>query len=352
MSPLRSRVERTLLRCLEWSHAGRHRRVLEEVDRLLPEAEGHPSLAAHLLIWKAQALLAMGCADRALPAAMHAWDLQSSPHACHLMATALSALGEPDRSEELLEMGTHLFPDAVHLPVQLAMLMTDQGRLPEALDLLEDLPAEDELPDDLQVFVLGLKANLLAAMGRWWQADDVVRSAVELHPDSVLLQEAQASIHAAWGRTKAEQRLAKSWREGLEPLTGVAAEVDDAIIRFAAVIEVPELVALAARRLWRAVTAADPVRPQAPEAWAAAALAAISELDGGERPVAALARATGCHAATVRSALRRVRALLDDRDPVMVRRAFAAATNPQLDEDSSAGPGGRCQGRVIPFPTR
>ncbi len=349
---LRSRVERTLVRCLEWSQRGRHRRVLEEVERLLPEAEDHPALAAHLLIWKAQALLAMDCADRALPAAMHAWDLQSTPHACHLMATALAALGEPDRSEELLAMGARLFPDAVHLPVQLAMLMTDQGRLPEALDTLDDLPSVDELPDDLQIFVLGLKANLLAAMGRWWQADDVLRAAIELFPDSAVLQETQASLTEAWGRQRAEQRLLRSWHAGLAPLAGVAAEVDDAIVRLASLIEVQDLVAVAARRLWRAMLEADPVRPQSPDAWAAATLAAIADIDGGGMPVAALARATGCNLATVRSALRRLRAFLDPREPGMVRRAFAATSNPQLDEDRSPDPVNRSQGQVIPFPTR
>jgi hypothetical protein len=43
---------------------------------------------------------------------------------------------------------------------QLAILLSDQGRHPEALDTIDLLPRGAPVPDDLQVFLLGLHANL------------------------------------------------------------------------------------------------------------------------------------------------------------------------------------------------
>ena len=138
----RRRVEQSLERCLEWSRLGRHRKVVAEVERTLPILTDHPQLEATLLIWKAQALLAMGYPDRALPSAKKSWELDPSPHACHLQSNALEAIGDLDSSEELLRMGWQLFPDAVHLPVQLAVVLSDQARHPEALDILDEIVSE------------------------------------------------------------------------------------------------------------------------------------------------------------------------------------------------------------------
>ena len=79
-------------RCVEWSRTGHHRKVVAEVER---EVKGLNTDSPHrpgLLIWKAQALLAMGEAERALPSASESWDLDPSPHACHLAANAMEAL--------------------------------------------------------------------------------------------------------------------------------------------------------------------------------------------------------------------------------------------------------------------
>ena len=64
-----TRIERALRRCLEWSRSGRHLKIITEVDRALPAIGNQPELEAQLLIWKAQALLAMGLAERAFPPA-------------------------------------------------------------------------------------------------------------------------------------------------------------------------------------------------------------------------------------------------------------------------------------------
>ena len=101
----RRRVEKSLESCLEWSRLGRHRKVVAEVERTLSIVSDHPQLEATLLIWKAQALLAMGYPDRALPPASRSWELDPSPHSCHLQSNALEALGDLDDSEELLRMG-------------------------------------------------------------------------------------------------------------------------------------------------------------------------------------------------------------------------------------------------------
>ncbi len=344
------RVERSLERCLEWSTLGRHRRVLAEVERLLPLVHQRESIEAHLLIWKATALLAMSLAERALQAAQRSWELEPSPHSCHLMAAASSALGEDEHAEETLRMGWGVFPDAGHLPVQLAMIFTDQGRVPEALDLLESIPRFD-LPDELEVFLFGLKANLLASVGRPADAEQLLREAVRRHPDAELLRDATQSLHQARQRAAAEDALVTSWRAGLEPLSAGEAEVDLTITRVAAVLEIPELLHLAARRLWRAFAASEAARPQALEPWAIAVILAVVELDGLEPSAAAASRSLNVSPSTVYAALRRIRRWLDCLEPELAARSFAAATNPRLEERPAPPRRASRRGAVIRFPT-
>ncbi len=344
---LRARVDRALARCLEWSHRGEHRRVLAEVERLLALSADDPHMEAQLLIWKSQALLAMGHAERAFPAASRSWHLQCSAHACHLMATALHALGDSDQAEKLLQMGLELFRDAVHLPMQLAMMLADQGRMPEAIDVLDRVAPARELSEDLQVFLAGLRANLLATVGRWSEAEAVLEEGLGRHPDSPLLLETHDSLHRERRLRRAERALADSWRASLEPLDGVPAEVDEAVIHCGAVLETPELVVLAARRVWRAYLAQGPVRLQTPDPWATALVVSVLELDGRRPSAAALARATAVNPSTVRSALRRLRGFLADQDPEVARRAFGVTTNPRLDQ---ADPRVATDGEVVRFP--
>lgn len=348
---LEARIQRTLERCLEWSHQGRHRRVLSEVERLLKVARGDQHLAAQLLIWKAQALLSMGEPERALTAASDSWDLSSTPHACHLMATSLNATGQADRAEELLAMGVGVFPEAIHLPVQLAMMLADQGRVPESLQVLDSVAPVAQLPEDMQVFLVGLRANLLATIGRWSEAEAVLEEGLGRHPESELLLETHQSISLEWSRTLAEESLAKSWRQALDPLAGVPAEVDDSVVSCAALLEADELVGLAARRLWRAFQGRESVRLQSPDAWGAALVTAVLELDGLRPSAAAIARATATNASTLRAALRRLRAYLDELDPGFARRAFGAVSNPRLDDLEPSSPQ-RDSGTVVPFPSQ
>jgi predicted Zn-dependent protease len=346
-------MERALRRCLEWSRSGRHVKIIAEVDRALPAVGTQPRLEAQLLIWKAQAHLALGDPDSACPAASRSWNLDPSPHACHLLSNALAAVGEQEDAEELLTAGWELFPEAYHLPVQLAILLSDQGRHPEALNTIDRLPRGAPVPDELQVFLLGLHANLLATMGRWGEADGILREGLHRHPGSDLLGEAHQNLGAAWRRFSAEQLLTDSWRSGLGPLDGVALEVDEAVTRCGEVNELPGLVVLGARRLWRAYLERHQPRLQAPEAWGAALLASILELDRTEPSTAAMARRTRTSASTVRSALNRFRRFLAELDPQLARRAFAAQTNPQLDErtDQPFSPEEKT-GTVVPFPSR
>ena len=102
-----------------------------------------------------------------------------------------------------------------------------QGRHPEALDTIDSLPQGAPVPDDLQVFLLGLHANLLAAMGRWGEADGVLREGLHRHPDSDLLEDAHHSLGNAWGRYRMQKALSDSWLAGLAPLEGVALEIDE-----------------------------------------------------------------------------------------------------------------------------
>jgi tetratricopeptide (TPR) repeat protein len=339
-------IEAALLRCAEWSQNGRHRKVLNEIERLLPAVKRQPRREAHLLLWKAQSLIAMACHDRALNAASRSWELEPSPHACHLVSNALYALARDDDAEEALQVGWHLFPESHHLGVQLAMLLADQGRLPEALDSLDRLPPLERLPQELQTFLCSLRANLLATVGRWDEADKELRNGLELQPGASFLHDARTALNRAWLRARNADLLAASWQRGLDPLAGCAGEVDDAICRCGAITERPRLVVLAARRLWRALLAARACRPQIPDAWAAAALLAVGELDGERLAAAHEARAIGVSATTVCAARARFRAFLEGLEPQFARRSFAVEANPRLEEPSS------CQdlGIVVAFP--
>jgi tetratricopeptide (TPR) repeat protein len=344
-----SRIERALRRCLEWSRAGRHLKIINEVDRALPIIGDQPRLEAQLLIWKAQAHLTMGDPENAHPAAHRSWNLDPSPYACHLLSNALAAVGQPDDAEHLLKNGWELFPGAYHLPVQLAILLSDQGRHPEALDTIDLLPHGAPMPDDLQVFLLGLHANLLASMGRWGEADGVLREGRFRHPESDLLEDAHLHLGEAWSRFRARESLSDSWLAGLVELDGVAFEVDEAVIRQGSIHELPNLVVLGARRLWRAYLEIRQPRLHSPQPWGLALLVAILELDRQRPSVAAMARPSRLSEATVRSALRRFRLFLSGLDSNMAHRAFAATTNPRLDEATTASFENQ-GGSVVPFP--
>jgi tetratricopeptide (TPR) repeat protein len=319
----RRRVEQSLERCLEWSRLGRHRKVVAEVDRTLPILSNHPQLEATLLIWKAQALLAMGYPDRALPPATRSWELDPSPHACHLKSNALEALGNLEESEELLRMGWRLFPDAVHLPVQLAVVLSDQARHPEALDILDEIEVDERIP---------------AGLG--------------FHPESELLGDAQDALKHARRRARAEDALAASWRDELTVIDGVAGEVDDAIVCCGAVNELPELVVLAARRLWRAFVEQENPKLHAPDPWSAALVLAILEIDGDPRTIVTIARSVRSNPSSVRTVLSRLRNFLSSLDAEIRMRAFAAHRNPRLDGVPSTPQFNERPADVVPFPNR
>lgn len=348
----RRKVEQSLERCLEWSRLGRHRKVVNEVERTLPILSDHPQLEATLLIWKAQALLAMGYPDRALPSATRSWELDPSPHACHLQSNALEAVGDLDGSEDLLRMGWRLFPEAVHLPVQLAVVLSDQGRHPEALDILDEIEVDERIPGDLQIFLFGMRSNLLAAMGRWAEADEALRDGLAFHPDSELLEDAQEALKQRRRRARAKEALAISWRDGLTELAGVAGEVDEAVVRCGAVNEQPELVTLAAQRLWRAFVEQESPRLHAPAPWSAALILAILELDGDQTTIVSIARSVRSKPSTVRSVLTRLRHFLASLDPEMRMRAFAAHRNPRLDRAASTPKFKERSADVVPFPNQ
>lgn len=348
----RRRVEKSLESCLEWSRLGRHRKVVTEVERTLPIVSDHPQLEATLLIWKAQALLAMGYPDRALPPASRSWELDPSPHACHLQSNALEALGDLDGSEKLLRMGWRLFPEAVHLPVQLAVVLSDQGRLPEALDILDEIQVDDRIPDDLQIFLFGMRSNLLAAMGRWAEAEEALRDGLGFHPESELLGDAQDALKHARRRARAVDALVASWRDGLSDLDGVAGEVDEAVVRCGAVNELPELVILASRRLWRAFVEQERPKLHAPGPWSAALILAILEIDGDRPSIASIARSVRSKPSSVRTVLSRLRDFLSSLDPEMRLRAFAAHSNPRLEGARSTQRSNERLADVVPFPIR
>jgi len=345
------RVERALRKCVAWSKSGQHRKIVAEVDRQITGLENHPRLKSALLIWKAQADLALGRAEHALPSASQSWDLHPSPHSCHLTAVALEALADRDGAEELLRMGWRLFPEAVHLPVQLAVILSDQGRHPEALDILTELPVDHPVPEDLQIFLFGLRSNLLAAMGRWAEADDVLKQGIDRHPESDVLSDAHSTLSSARKRNEAEKALASSWASTLERLEGTGGEVDEAIIRCGEVNEFPEIVVLAARRLWRAYRENRRVRPQVPDVWGAAFIYSVLELDREQPSITATARSIAVNPSSVRKIILQVRSFLETLDPEIARRAFAAHTNPRLEGPSrSVRTGGRTAD-IVQFPS-
>ncbi|MCP4902110.1 MAG: hypothetical protein GY906_34520 [bacterium] len=343
-----SRVEEALKRCADWSKTGHHRKVLHEVERMLTLTGSESVLEAELLIWKAQALLAMGMAERALPIASRSWDLQASPHACHLLANSLAGMGDIEEAEGLLRLGWELFPDAAHIPIQLTMVLADQGRVPEALDVLNDLVIEPET-EDMEVFLAGLHANLLAASARWDEAEDRIELAFERYPDSPLLSESLATIERARFRSEAEQALVQSWTRSLDPMEDVAEEVDYAISRCASMLELPRLVELAAQRLWRSFYAAQGVRPQSPDSWAIAVLLVIEEFDGRKRTTAEFSRTTQSSPHTVGAARRRVRSFLNRMNSRIAQRSFAALSNPRLEEAEPVEPIESKGSRVLSF---
>jgi tetratricopeptide (TPR) repeat protein len=345
-----SRIQQVLASCVDWSRQGQHRRIISEITRLLEDSTEDDRVRAALLTWEAQAHLSMGKADKALPAASLSWELDPSPHACHLKSSALEALGDAERSEELLRMGWRLFPEAIHLPVQLAVTLAGQARMPEALDILDEVDVGEQAPEDIRVFLCGTRANLLASMGRWAEADEELRHGLGTHPESRLLEEARAAVHRAQRRERAEKRLAASWREGLQEIEGIAAEVEDAVRDCCAVNEIDELVELAARRLWRAFQEATHVRPHAPVVWGTAVVLAALELDGETPNAACYARSFGARPVSVRSALRRLRSYVKSLNPEFRQRAFAAHANPRLVEGEQPRPKRSRQANVIPFP--
>jgi tetratricopeptide (TPR) repeat protein len=346
----RSRVERALEKFPDWGQKGRYRAIAAEVDRLLPDAQEQVHLKATLLVWQAQAHLAMGSAELALPSASDSWELEPSPHACHLASNALEALGDLDASEEMLRIGWRLFPEAVHLPVQLAVVLSDQARLPEALDILDEIPLDHRIPNDLQVFLFGLRSNLLATMGRWAEAEEALNEGIDFHPDSELLGQAHDALRQARGRSRAEKVLENSWRDSLSGLDGSAAEVDESVIRCGDVNEFSTLIVLGARRLWRAYLEQRRARPQTPDVWGVALVLAILEIDNKRQPIAPIARSIGCNPSSVRKVLARFRAFLSSLDIEFAARAFAAHTNPRLSRDPASA---RCDlppAEVLRFP--
>ncbi len=324
--------------------------VVAEIEREVGRLDGDTPHKPALLIWRSQALLAMGEAERALPSASESWDLDPSPHACHLAANAMEALGDLDGAEEMLRIGWRLFPAAIHIPVQLAVSLSDQGRHPEALDILEEIPIDRRMPIDFQVFLFGMRSNLLASMGRWAEAEEVLRAGIDQHPASEVLSDARTALTGAHKRTLAKKALATSWSEGLTTLADSAGDVDDAVIRCGAVNEQPEIVVLAARRLWRALLDHRTVRPQTADVWGAALISCVLELDGNRPSSSAIAASVACSPSSVRSAVRKVRDFLESLDPEIARRAFAANANPRLDGLPRPGPSGGRSAEILRFP--
>jgi len=249
-------------------------------------------------------------------------------------------------------MGWRLFPEAVHIPVQLAVVLSEQARHPEALAILDKIEVDERIPDDLQVFLFGMRSNLLAAMGRWAEAEEALRDGLDYHPGSQLLDDAREALEYVRRRARAKDALAESWRRGLGDLDGVAGEVDEAVLRCGAVNELPELVILAARRLWRAFLEQKGPTPHAPDPWAAALLLAVLEIDGDRRSIASIARSIRSKPSTVRTVLSRLRQFLSSLDSEFRMRAFAAFSNPRLDRLPSRPRFKERPADVLPFPDR
>ncbi len=346
---LRTQVERTLEQCLQWTQLGRHRKVLSEVERTLPLARRETSLLAELLLWKAQALLNMSMPDRARVAAERSWELMPSPYSCYLMASAQYACGLEDDAEETFRVGIELFPEAQHLTVHLATVLAEQGRISEALQLFDEMTEDlEDAPDELQVHVIGLHANLLAVAGRWNEAESLLRDGLERYANDELLSEALASLLEARRYRSAVRRLERSW--SVELGESEADEVDDAIVNVGLTLEASRLEVLAARRLWRSMRSRTG-RPRAVDAWAVALIGSVRELDGQVESSTTLARMVRAVPATVRRARATVQAYLDELEPGLVHRSFAAACNVRLAESTDAR-GAQDSASVIEFPRR
>jgi len=349
-TPPTSNVEKVLLRCVAWSRKGLHRKVLAEVDQLLAQVGEQQSLKARLLAWKAQALLELSLVDQALAAATQSWDIELTSHACHLMSNALYAIGEARRSAELLQLGCKLFPEAAYLPLQLAMLFTDQGLLREALSTLDELNQSQPLPHDLAALICSLKAGILTHLGRWHEAGQDLENGLRQHPGSELLKQSYGSFHQQWLACQAEETLARVWECSLAPLDGAWAEVDDAIVSCGVTLGRTRLEILATRRLWHSFTMANKPHPQTPRAWAAASFVACLELDDvtlGQRTVT---RTLGVSLSTTRYALDKLRGFVAALEPKLARHCFAAHTNPQLTGSRDNLSPASKSGTVVPFP--
>ncbi len=351
---IRDRISTLLERCERWSELGRYRKILEAVERALPSTDELPDLKAALLIWKAHALGAMDMSDRAHASAAKAWQLEPSSQAAHIMALALIHEGENDHAEQILRFGLQRFPGAAHLVFQLALLLAEQGRVPEAIDLLDDAPI-DTLDERVFTFHVGIRANLLARMGRWREAMQTVEEGLAAYPEAVELQETHDALTLQRQLHDAEERLGAVWQQSLRRIDEASASgVDASIEALGASMELPDLVILAARRLWRRFVETDPTRPRAHQAWAAALLASIFAIDGGDVPLTFFARYAGTSYETVRSAYRRIGAFLDRLDPKEISDSFAVRSNPQLDPAHPGFPGSpaRGPGQLVAFPHR
>jgi len=340
------RVERLLERCATWILEERHRKVLTEIEKVLPSTSDHPHLEAQLQLWKAQALLASGTPERALSAASRSWDLDASPHACYLAAESLLHLGENDRAETLLRAGRSAFPDAPHLSLALAMLLADEGRMPEALHIVERTSISPGEPSQAEVFRAGLHANLLASMGRWEEAMAVLDESLDNNPDSELLSETRRDLRRHHRHVEATATLAESWRLELEGSPSPFPLVEDEVVRLTHVFEGGSLLPQAACRLFRAYVQATKVRPRHATAWALALLLSVQDLDGEAPPTAPFARAVHVSPSSVRPIRKRLEAFLATMEPDLARRSFACSTNPRLDEL----PAPTHEGTVVAFP--
>ncbi|HHQ48971.1 MAG TPA: tetratricopeptide repeat protein [Acidobacteria bacterium] len=344
--PKALRVERLVERCADWVLQERHRKVLVEIEKILPSVHDTPELEAQLLLWKAQALLATGAPERALAVASRSWDLDASPHACYLAAEALLQLGESDRAEELLQTGCAVFPGAPHLAMALAMLLADQGRMPEALRVVEEIELSPEEPAQTHVFRAGFHANLLASMGRWDEAMAVLDATLGEHPGSELLARTREDLRNHRARMLAAATLTASWRVELGASPPPWPDVEEEIVHLARTFEAGDLLPMAACRLSRAYAHATGVRPRQPAPWALALLLTVMKLDGEAPATAPFARAAHVSPSSVRPIRRRLDGFLADLEPEIVLRSFGCTANPRLDEPPARGDAG---GTVVPF---
>lgn len=349
-SNLHYEVARTLKRWADWSSRGRSRRVLSEAPRHLQAVSGHPELEAPMLLWVAQAQMDVGQVEAAVESAQTSWELDPSAHATHTLAIALNLAGELPRAIQLLELGLQMHPPAFNLSLQLAMFLGEEGRVPEALDLLRDLDPDTCSEGSSAVLYYRIRAGMSAAAGCWREADEVLRSGID-RCDDPDLESARGELHAAWSRTCRSRELAAEWTDSLDELPGRLAEVDDALEDLAAAMESSDLVAAAARRLWRSLAHADPPRVRNPRTWAAACLTAVFDLDGRPSPAPVLARISGCHRSGISRARRRVQTHLEHYDTRFRLRSFAAHANPRLDEEPREAVA-MDSGSVVPFPRR